>query len=103
MNLAKDLTATLRGWYDVYMTNYTAHTLMATMIQKVGVDFEDITDLLHVIMVPPENTEDLLDFVPDDHLDILIADLELIRQLLEGFDADEIQHKIFRTILEMRD
>jgi hypothetical protein len=85
------------------MTNYTAHTLMATMIREVGIDFEDITDLLHVIMVPPDNTEDLLDFVPDDHLDTLISDLELIRTLIKGFDADEIQHKIFRTILEMRD
>lgn len=68
----------------------------------------DTADFMQVIKDPPENEEDLLDFIADDDLDrlrvatsitrTLIADLSpdhinaLTRQVIENSDHDEVDH-----------
>lgn len=57
----------------------------------------DVEDFMQIVTDPPENDEDLLDFIVDDDLDKLTFTLAVVKDLIKGFQPSYI-HALRRQL-----
>lgn len=64
---------------------------LATVIHRLAWDLIDMTDLMQVVTDPPENEEDLLDFIVDDDIEKLIFVVKVVKDLIKGLQPSYVK------------